>query len=488
MGNIFFANLRTVEKRYGKNLQYASDYYKRILEKDPLNAYAANGIGTVLAERGEIFKAKEIFNRVREVSGDFLSDALLNQGHIFLSQKKHSEAIKLYQSYMTRAEDVATPVTSKSRTDDVVDVLQFIAFAYFDWARHTELCNDSNAAPADGLYKEAMKHLQIAIDKNSKRDIVLRFNLCMTKLQAANCVLQKVTRNIPRTVEEVEDAHNGLEESYTIVEKILKDKEAGKEGGVKVSIKSSVLENFLKLCKENLASAKTHLQDDRQREEAARDERELRRQAAEMAQHEANLREALKKQEEAKTQHERDVRAESTMRKAEELSSGWRMDTEIEKSEKTPKGKKNKPPPPDDFIEEPSASGNLFESDSDDDEVASPKPKGRSASKMPSGELFGDGKKAAEEAKNMVQTLFDSASDDDDDDDDDNAGKKKAVTPAQKPGNSENPASAQDLFGESEEESSDEELLPTAGSKRPADDDDDDEDGEEGPAKKTRSV
>jgi RNA polymerase-associated protein CTR9 len=476
MGNIYFANLRTVEKRYGKNLQYASDYYRRILEKDPLNAYAANGIGTVLAERGEIFKAKEIFNRVREVSGDSLSDALLNQGHIFLSQKKHSEAIKLYQSYMTRAEDVATPVTSKSRTDDVVDVLQFIAFAYFDWARHTELCNDANAAPADGLYREAMKHLQIAIDKNSKRDTVLRFNLCMTKLQAANCVLQKVTRHIPRTVEEVEEAHNGLEESYTIVEKILKDK----EGGEKVVIKSSFLENFLKLCKENLASARTHLQDDRQREEAARDERELRRQAAEMAQHEAKLRDALEKQEEAKRQHERDLRAEKNMRKAEELASGWRMDTEVEKSEKTAKGKKGRPPPPaDDFIEE---DKNLFESDSDDnEEVASPKSKGRSATKKPAGEAFRDGKKAAAEAKGIVQGLFDS---DSDDDDDDNAGKKKTATPSSQPaGNSENPASAQDLFGESEDESSDEELIP--GSKRPADDEDDDED--EAPAKKAKT-
>lgn len=477
MGNIYFANLRTIPKRYGKNLQYASDFYKRILAKDPLNAYAANGLGTVLAERGEIFKAKEIFNRVREVSGDFLSDALLNQGHIFLSQKKHSEAIKFYQSYMKRAEDVSTPVTSKSRTDDIVDVLQFIAFAYFDWARHFEDPNDASAAPADGLYKKAMKHLQMAIDKNSKKDIVLRFNLCMTKLQAANCVLQKFHRNLPRTVSEVEEAYNGLDESYQLAEKILQ----AKEGGEKVKIETSVLENFLKLCQENLTSAKTHLHDDRQREQEANDERELRHQAAEMAKQEEQLRTALAKQEAAKKQHERDLRAEANMRKAEELSSGWKMDNEVERTEKGNKAKRSKaPPPPDDFIEEPIPTGNLFDSDSeDDDEVALPSPN-KNESKMPAGDLLGDGKNASEEAKNMVQGLFDSDSDDD----------SEGGSPPVKPGHtgevgdvSENPASARDLFGDSDDEK-DEELPPNAGSKRPADH----ASGEEGQSKKAKAT
>lgn len=97
---------------------------------------------------------------------------------------------------MKRAEDGTTPITSKSRVEDVVDVLLYIAFAYFDWARHTELYNDANAAPADERYKNAMEHLEKAVSKQSKKDVVLKYNLCMTKLQAANCVLQKLTRNM----------------------------------------------------------------------------------------------------------------------------------------------------------------------------------------------------------------------------------------------------------------------------------------------------
>lgn len=88
----------------------------------------------------------------------------------------------MYQSYVKDAEDINTPVSSKSRIDVVVDILAYIAFAYFDWARHTELYNDANVAPADGRYKEAMNYLEQAVSKNSKEEVALKYNLCMTKL------------------------------------------------------------------------------------------------------------------------------------------------------------------------------------------------------------------------------------------------------------------------------------------------------------------
>ena len=42
--------------------QYAADLYNIILTKDKANAYATNDISTVLAEKGEFFKVKEVFN------------------------------------------------------------------------------------------------------------------------------------------------------------------------------------------------------------------------------------------------------------------------------------------------------------------------------------------------------------------------------------------------------------------------------------------
>lgn len=308
LGNIYFANL-SLPGRYSKHMGYAADFYKRILQKDTANAYAANGLGTVLAEKGELFKAKEVFNRVREVSGDTIADAHLNLGHVFLAQKRHPEALQMYQSYLRRTEDGSAPITSKSRTDDKVEVLMYIAFAHFDWARQTELFYNAKAAPADERYKKAMENLELALEenRNESKGILLTYNLCMTKLQAANCVLQKLTRNIRRTAAEVEEALIGLQKSYETVEEILKKKNEG----AKVTIATSMLNDFLTHCKSNIESARSHLEDERKREDEANELKELQQLTSESQRKKQEMEEQLRKEQEAKLEEERDRKVRS---------------------------------------------------------------------------------------------------------------------------------------------------------------------------------
>jgi len=430
MGNIYFANL-DIEKRYAKHLGYAGDYYKRILTKDNANAYAANGLGTVIAEKAELFKAKEIFNRVREVTGDTIPDAHLNLAHIYLAQKKHPEALQMYQSYLKRTEDGSTVITSKSRLDDKVDVLHYIAFAYFDWARQTELFNNVKAAPADERYKKAMEHIELALIDNTSesKNGLLTYNLCMTKLQAANCVLQKLTRNIRRTAQEVEEALNGLQHSLETVETILKNKNEG----AKVLISTSILNDFITHCKSNIESAKSHLEDERKREEEATEIRELQRMAAESNREERKLQQELKKQEEAKKQEELDRRATQKMRKVEDLRSGWEQDQAMAKAEKV-KRKQSKAPAASEFID----NSNQLEEDTGDAPAAN------------------------------TAGLFDDSSDEDEPekkkDEVDEETKEAAANTTQ-----------QDLFGDSSDEESDEELKPSAGTKRGSEEKDDEE-------------
>ena len=70
LGNVYFANLNV---RDGKNrekfLTYSQDFFSKALKKDEGNVYAGSGVGCVLAERGELDKARNVFQRVREVSG-----------------------------------------------------------------------------------------------------------------------------------------------------------------------------------------------------------------------------------------------------------------------------------------------------------------------------------------------------------------------------------------------------------------------------------
>lgn len=307
LGNIYFANLKTAPERYAKHLQYAADFYKRILSKDNKNAYAANGIGTVLAERGDLFKAKEVFNRVREVSGDTIADAHLNLGHIYLAQKKHPEALRMYQSYMKRTEDGTAPITTKSREDDVVEVLLYMAFVYYDWARQAEQFNNEKSAPADERYRKCIEHLELALNKSKRKDVIIQYNICRTKLAAANCVLQKLTRNIRRTAQEVQDAVDGLEESLPKVQEILQWKQEKK----KIPIATSALQDFITLCKSNLESAKSHLTEEKKREQDAQELLSVQREEAEHKQQVEAMEMELQraKEEELQVERDRKVRA-----------------------------------------------------------------------------------------------------------------------------------------------------------------------------------
>ncbi|KAL9191462.1 hypothetical protein ACHAXT_001168 [Thalassiosira profunda] len=370
MGNIYFNNLNT-PKKYSKHLQHAADFYRRILQKDKANAYAANGLGTVLAEKGELFKAKEIFNRVREVSGDTISDSLLNLGHIYLAQKKHPEALQMYQSYMTRTSSSGAQTTSKSQEDDEAEVLLYIAFAYFDWAQQTEAFNNAKAAPADGRYKKCISYIEMAMKKSKRENVVLRYNWCLTKLQLANCVLQKVHRNIRRTAEEIKDALDGLEESLPVLETFLQWKKDGR----KVPISNGMLTQVVSQCKHNIDSAKSHLKEQLHNEKEAETVRNYQRIDAEQNEKQRILAETLQKEADAAEMEAKEKKAMDKMDKVSKLVSGWK-EAEAAKAA-SPKKKKAKGDAPPGGVDDeagildadvPANDASALFDDSDDDD------------------------------------------------------------------------------------------------------------------------
>lgn len=80
------------------HLANAMGLYKRALERDPGNLFAANGIGCVLAETGRLTEAKEVFLRVQEAAAATdgfitVSDASVNLAcvQLGLKQSKASE-------------------------------------------------------------------------------------------------------------------------------------------------------------------------------------------------------------------------------------------------------------------------------------------------------------------------------------------------------------------------------------------------------------
>lgn len=56
----------------------------------------------VLAEKGTLDHAKDVFARVREVSAEVLGDVWINLAHVYLAQNKHNEVSVIFHPLLLR--------------------------------------------------------------------------------------------------------------------------------------------------------------------------------------------------------------------------------------------------------------------------------------------------------------------------------------------------------------------------------------------------
>jgi len=257
--------------------------------------------------------------------------------------------------------------------------------------------NNTRSAPANDHYDKAMEFLNAAlgdasdpeVTPKSSQQYMLRYNLCMTKLAAANCTLQKLSRHIKRTSTEVRRALNHLIESMTFVEGLMKAKNETK----KVPVGRSILVNFISQCRTNIESAKSHLNEgmyfqyavyftfdanltnllgfvELKKEHDAEQLRDLQRKQTELQIQKQEHFKALQIEAEIKKQEEMDSRAKAKMEKVQSLVSNWGQQAEIDAQKKAKKGKKGSMP---EFIDGdevvPVVDKDLFaDSDSDDND------------------------------------------------------------------------------------------------------------------------
>lgn len=102
--------------------------YKQVMRNDPKNIWAANGIGAVLAHKGCINEARDIFAQVREATADFC-DVWMNIAHIYVEQKQYISAIQmvclkiqcLQNTLMFRLKKLDEYVVLEENTWDLMD-------------------------------------------------------------------------------------------------------------------------------------------------------------------------------------------------------------------------------------------------------------------------------------------------------------------------------------------------------------------------------
>lgn len=85
------------KEREKRHQERALQIFKSVLRIDPRNIWATNGIGAVLAHKGCVNEARDIFAQVREATADFC-DVWLNIAHVYVEQKQYISAIQMVSS------------------------------------------------------------------------------------------------------------------------------------------------------------------------------------------------------------------------------------------------------------------------------------------------------------------------------------------------------------------------------------------------------
>lgn len=175
LGNVWLQTLHqpTKEKeREKRHQERALQIYKSVLRIDPRNIWATNGIGAVLAHKGCVNEARDIFAQVREATADFC-DVWLNIAHIYVEQRQFISAIQMYENCLRKFYKYHN-----------VEVLQYLARAYFKAGKlreaRTVLLKARRVAPLDTvvLYNIALVlqrlATQILKDEKSTLSTVLQ--------------------------------------------------------------------------------------------------------------------------------------------------------------------------------------------------------------------------------------------------------------------------------------------------------------------------
>eukprot|EP00051_Salpingoeca_urceolata_P015593 m.202965 g.202965 ORF g.202965 m.202965 type:complete len:1108 (+) comp18445_c0_seq7:124-3447(+) len=345
LGNMYLMTARIeIPAKYAASLQKAADIFSRVLIKDPKNIFAANGIGCILALKGQTAAARDVFIQVREATGGLavgsgrsdrsLADVWLNLGHVYVEQGQHANAIKIYENCLR-----------KFLFNCDSNVMMLIARAHFKL----------------GQFQEARRWLIDALHVDPSNNVI-RFNLALVQQRFAS---SEIARR-DHSVADVQHAVRSLEEAKAMFSFLLTLAGKQKFDPRAASKEAQRCDDHLRQAEPRLVAAR-EAEAKRARLQAARDaeKAKLQQQLAD-----AQELERIKREEEAKA---RQAKAEEYQEKLRETKALHfeKTPAKEKKTKGSTSSKKRKKEAGDFVVEEESGDDDKFGGDSDGD---APKP------------------------------------------------------------------------------------------------------------------
>ncbi|KAJ5595777.1 hypothetical protein N7450_002235 [Penicillium hetheringtonii] len=206
MGNVHLLSARDMrrdneqdkEKRR-KVYQRAVEFFDKALQLDPKNAYAAQGIAIALVDdKKNHSSAVQIFSKIRDTLKD--PSVYLNLGHVYAELRQYSRSIEHYEAAL-----------AKDRARDV----QILACLGRVWLLKGK--QEMNLVAMKTALDYALRARDVSPDQ-----LHLQFNVAFVQNQIAS--LAYGLQATQKTLQDVQEAAEGLKEAIETFEKISKEK------------------------------------------------------------------------------------------------------------------------------------------------------------------------------------------------------------------------------------------------------------------------
>lgn len=331
MGSLYLQSARemrhgTDQEKQKRSAMYskAVEFFEKVLQLDPQNAYAAQGIAIALIEdKKDLQNALLILHKVR----DTIEDAYVsvNLGHIYSEMRQYSKAIESY--------GIALSKENKSNDPTILACLGRV------WLNKGKADRDLNA------YQMALEWSQKALN-DAPEQVYLKFNVAFVQIQLATTIYS--LNETQRSLQQVQDVANGLELAIAALDEIAAHPQCPYTKD-DVNQRANMARNTLrKQLERAIASQKEYEEKNKEQLRAAMERRQ-----AELRRREEERQEALEKERErlARIRQEREEIAIRDRELAEQRAKEQRaiataemtMDsetgTQIEKKRKAPKTK-----------------------------------------------------------------------------------------------------------------------------------------------------
>jgi RNA polymerase-associated protein CTR9 len=206
MGNVHLLFARDMRRdtdqdkdKRRKMYQRAVEFFDKALQLDPKNAYAAQGIAIALIDdKKDHSSAVQILSKIRDTLKD--PSVYLNLGHVFAELRQFSRSIEHYEAAL-----------SKDRARDV----QILACLGRVWLLRGK--QEANLAAMKTALEYAERARTVSPDQ-----LHLQFNVAFVQNQIAS--LAYGLQPTQKTLQDVQDAADGLKEAIETFERLSKEK------------------------------------------------------------------------------------------------------------------------------------------------------------------------------------------------------------------------------------------------------------------------